>query len=77
MAIAVRSVGQGVSELRIHQCPGCRVYFRQRGAKITVLLCSGDKGSLQLDVATALNLANQWEEGPWLRNSLPSTRPST
>ncbi len=59
-----RPIGRGVSELRIHHGPGYRVYFQQRGARIIVLLCGGDKGSQQRDVRTALRLANQWDEQP-------------
>ena len=54
-------VGQGVNELRIHHGPGYRVYYRQYGATIVVLLCGGDKGSQRRDIKAALNLANQWE----------------
>lgn len=40
-----QAVGDGISELRIHYGPGYRVYYRQRGAMILVLLCGGDKRS--------------------------------
>lgn len=58
----VAPVGEGVSELRIHYGPGCRVYFRQRGRSLVLLLCGGDKGSQRRDIARALELARQSED---------------
>lgn len=39
------SVGEGVTELRIHVGAGYRVYFGRHGSAVVVLLCGGDKGS--------------------------------
>ncbi|OZC34709.1 hypothetical protein B9Q17_01740 [Marinobacter vinifirmus] len=57
----VKPVGQGVCELRIHHGPGYRVYFKQRGNEVIILLCGGDKDTQQSDINTALQLASEWE----------------
>jgi putative addiction module killer protein len=54
-------IGKGLSEMRIHYGPGYRVYYRQRGAAV-VLLCGGDKGTQQRDIARAKELASELEE---------------
>ena len=53
----VDSVGEGVSELRIHYGPGYRIYYTQRGKTIVVLLCGGDKKTQAKDIKTAKSLA--------------------
>jgi len=50
-------VGEGVSELRINYGPGYRVYFKQRGREVIVLLGGGDKRTQAKDIKTALRLA--------------------
>lgn len=54
-------VGEGVSELRIHYGPGYRVYFKQRGSTLIVLLCGGDKSHQARDIAVAKKLAQELE----------------
>jgi putative addiction module killer protein len=51
----IKSVGEGVSELKIHYGPGYRVYFIQRGTQI-VLLCAGDKHTQSRDIKIAKKL---------------------
>ena len=53
----VRSVGGGVSELRIDHGPGYRIYFTMRNKLVVILLSGGDKRTQAADIRTALRLA--------------------
>lgn len=55
----VKSVGKGVSELRVDYGPGYRVYFTRRGNALVILLCGGDKRSQDRDIARAIELAEE------------------
>ena len=55
----VKSVGGGVSEMRIDYGPGYRVYFVGRGDVVVILLCGGDKRRQDRDIARALELAKE------------------
>jgi putative addiction module killer protein len=50
-------VGEGVSELRIDYGPGYRVYFKQLGEIVAVLLAGGDKRTQRRDIENAKELA--------------------
>ena len=56
------SVGEGVSEMRIHFGPGYRVYFTRRGKVVYLLLLGGDKSSQARDIKRAKELARMIEE---------------
>jgi putative addiction module killer protein len=53
----VKSLGDGVNEMRIDYGPGYRIYFTKRGASIVLLLCGGDKRTQTKDIERAKRLA--------------------
>jgi putative addiction module killer protein len=58
-----RSVGEGVSEMRIDSGPGYRLYFIRAGQRLIVLLCAGDKSTQRRDIERAKRMAKEWKEG--------------
>jgi putative addiction module killer protein len=55
-----------ISELRIDYGPGYRVYYKDTGKEIVILLCGGDKSTQDEDIKRAKKIAaayNPDEEG--------------
>ncbi|MGV8135298.1 MAG: type II toxin-antitoxin system RelE/ParE family toxin [Mangrovibacterium sp.] len=46
-------VGNGIRELKIDYAKGYRVYFKETGGKIIILLIGGDKSTQQKDIERA------------------------
>ena len=57
-----RNLTHGVSELKIDQGPGYRVYYTQRGDRLLLLLVGGDKTSQLKDIAQAIELAEGFQD---------------
>jgi putative addiction module killer protein len=56
---AVRTVGNGVWELKIDHGPGYRVYYAMSGKTVVLLLSGGDKSTQDQDIKTA---KSYWRE---------------
>ena len=57
-----KSVGSGVSELRIDHGSGYRVYFSRKGKTIILLLCGGDKRTQAADIKSAQKMVAELED---------------
>ena len=53
----VKPVGGGISEIRVSYGPGYRVYFKQTGKTVVLLLCGGDKSTQEKDIKRAKEIA--------------------
>jgi putative addiction module killer protein len=49
----VNRVGGGISEMKIDFGPGYRVYYKQTGKEIVLILCGGDKSTQDKDIKRA------------------------
>jgi len=55
----IRSLGEGLFEAKIRRGAGFRLYFINKGKKIIVLLCGGDKSTQRQDISKAKKLAKE------------------
>lgn len=51
-------VGSGIRELKINYAKGYRIYFKETGGKIIILLIGGDKSTQQKDIEKAKEIWN-------------------
>ena len=58
----VKPAGEGVSEMRIDYGPGYRIYYKDTGREIIILLCGGDKRTQETDIEEAKKIARNYEE---------------
>lgn len=56
-----KSVGAGVSELRLDIGAGYRLYYGKHGQALVILLCGGDKGSQSADISRAKAYWADWK----------------
>ena len=55
-----KMLGEGVFELRVDVGKGYRVYFKNNGKEVVILLVGGDKSSQDKDIKTAKKMAKEY-----------------
>ena len=56
-----KSVGGGVSEIRVDYGPGYRMYYTMKSKRLVILLCGGDKSRQQRDITRAQKLRAEYD----------------
>ena len=59
------SIGEGLSELRIHYGPGYRVYYGKAEKHHYLLLCGGDKSTQSRDIKRAKAHWQDYQRRTW------------
>lgn len=59
---AAKSVGSGISELRLDFGPGYRIYFGKDGERLVILLGGGTKRRQQSDIDVAHTLWTEYKK---------------
>lgn len=57
-----KALEAGVFELRLAFGPGYRIYFGQKGSKIIILLCGGNKRTQKQDIISAQSFWSEYQE---------------
>jgi putative addiction module killer protein len=74
---AIKSVGEGVQELRIDFGPGYRIYFGRDGERLVILLGGSTKSRQQVEISRAKILWQEYkhrkQEEAW-HSQKPSTK---
>lgn len=55
----VRTLREGLSEMRVDVGAGYRLYFTVRGQTIVLLLCGGDKSSQDADIERGIRMLKE------------------
>ena len=62
----LKSVNDGIFEMRIDEGQGYRVYLKNQNGILVILLCGGDKSTQEKDIKKAKQLAQAM--GLWVNN---------
>lgn len=69
-----KSVGGGVSEIRIDVGPGYRVYYHRQGLTTTLVIGGGDKSTQAVDIAEAQRIVAELQAQEKVRKKVPKKR---